>query len=143
MLFKNQVFREFYYFYDIMYIELIVLYERTIGMGNDMEELINNVKTKRYTYNRINRMLVHILCDFTKDEASNLKTIEYIRVLGFNDKGKQYLNSVKKNIGIPLITGYSDIKSNMLDLEYRVTSIYALKDNKVLELENRNKPIIK
>jgi len=26
-----------------MYIELIVLYERTIGMGNDMEELINNV----------------------------------------------------------------------------------------------------
>ena len=114
-----------------------------IMISNSIEELINNVKTKRYTYNRINRMLVHILCDFTKSEANNLKTIKYIRILGFNEIGKKYLNSIKKDIIVPLITGYSDIKSNMLDLEYRVTSIYSLKDNKVLELECRNKPIIK
>lgn len=97
--------------------------KKYISESNSLDEFINKVKTKRYSYNRIKRMLVHILCSFTKEEASNLKT-EYIRILGFNENGKLYLNRIKKDICIPLITGYKKYKN--LDIELRTTSIYNL-----------------
>ena len=74
-----------------------------INKSKNLEELINNTKTKRYTYNRITRMLTHILFNYTKEESSN-KKIKYIRVLGFNNKGKDYLSDIKKDIEVPIIT---------------------------------------
>ena len=85
-----------------------------------LEELIQNVKTKRYTYNRIKRLLVHILVNYTKED--NQKDYNYIRVLGFNNKGKKYLNRIKKDIKIPLITNYSN-SNGLLNLDYKINSI--------------------
>ena len=114
-----------------------------IDISNTYEELINNIKTKRYTYNKISRMLLHILTNFTKEEATNIK-VDYIRVLGFSKKGQKYLKEVKKNINIPIITGYKKNISNVLDIELRITKIYSLITNKdLVTKEYRNKPIIK
>ena len=77
--------------------------KKVINECENIDELVHKVKSKRYTYNRIRRMLVHILVGFTKKEASCLKT-EYIRVLGFNKKGRNYLNSIKKRCSLPIIT---------------------------------------
>ncbi len=114
----------------------------TINNSNNLEELIMNIKTKRYTYNKINRMLTHILCSFTKEETANIE-IEYIKILGFNKKGRNYLNTIKKDIAIPLITSYR-FASKILDIEYRVTNIYSLlvNDDKLIKRE-KEKPIIK
>ena len=79
--------------------------KKAILKSNNWEELIQNIKTKRYTYNKISRMLIHILTDFTKEEAIKLK-IDYIRLLGFSIKGQKYLNSIKKDISLPIITNY-------------------------------------
>ena len=68
---------------------------------HSLEELIKKVKSKRYTYNRIQRMLMHILIGLTKTDKNNLK-IEYIKLLGFNRQGKTYLNKIKKELAIPL-----------------------------------------
>lgn len=116
--------------------------------SKSLDELIMNIKTKRYTYNKIRRMLTHILCNFTKEEANNFKHIEYIRVLGFTNKGKNYLNKMKKELTIPLITNYSKLNNKMLDLEFRVTCVYASilneKDKiKLIESEYKNHPLIK
>ena len=113
-----------------------------------LDDLILKVKTKRYTYNKLSRMFTHILCNFTKDEAKKFKSIEYIRILGFDIKGKEYLNQIKKDISIPLITNFSSIKSDMLDLEHRVTAVYAsILDEqdkiKIIESEYKNTPIMK
>lgn len=117
--------------------------KKAISFSNTWEELIKNIKTKRYTYNKINRMLIHILTNFTKEEATNLK-IDYIRILGFNQKGKKYLNQIKKELPVPLITNYKPNKSKLLDLELRVTSIYELPTNTNLtEQEYKQNPIIK
>ena len=121
--------------------------KKYIYESNSFEELVNNIKTKRYTYNKISRMLIHILCSFTKEEALLTKKSEYIRVLGFNDKGKAYLNKVKKISNLPIITGYSNIDSKILDIEYRVSNIYYLtsKEKNKTSLMNREKssPIIR
>lgn len=108
---------------------------------NNLEEFINMVKTKRYTYNKIKRMLIHILCEFTKIEAKNLE-LEYIRILGFNNKGKKYLNKIKKEIDIPIITKYKKFKN--LDIEIRSTYVYAslLNRNELIKREYK-KIIIK
>lgn len=114
-----------------------------INESNTYEELIQNIKTKRYTYNKISRMLLHILTSFTKEEANNLE-IDYIRLLGFTSIGKEYLSKIKKQIDIPLITGYKKNISKILDIELRITKIYSLvTNNNLIKEEYRNKPIIK
>ncbi len=110
---------------------------------NSWQELIEKVKTKRYTYNKINRMLVHILTSFTKEEAKKIK-IDYIKILGFNTSGRNYLNQLKKEIKIPIITSYQKKFSQTLDLEHRASSIYYLPINQKLILNEYNKkPIMK
>ncbi len=117
--------------------------KKIIETANTWEELVKKIKTKRYTYNKINRMLIHILVSFTKEEAKNLK-IDYIKILGFNTKGKKYLNQIKKDIKIPLINSYKKNLSPLLDIEHRATTIYYLPINpSLITQEYKNKPIIK
>lgn len=113
-----------------------------INKSKNLDELLTQVKSKRYTYNRLNRMFIHILTSFTKEEAKNID-VSYLRILGFNATGKEYLKKIKKDISIPLITGYKN-NYDLLNIEYRVTSIYSLlvNDNSLIEKE-LNKPIIK
>lgn len=114
-----------------------------IQTSNTYDELIKNIKTKRYTYNKISRLLLHIITDFTKEEASNIK-IDYIRVLGFTKKGQIYLNKIKKEITIPIITNYKKNISKVLDIELRITKIYSLiTDINLIKREYQTKPIIK
>lgn len=117
--------------------------KKVIYNSNTWQDLVQNIKTKRYTYNKINRMLIHILTSFTKQEANNIQ-INYIRILGFNLKGKNYLNQIKKTIPIPIITHYKKNISLLLDIELRATSIYCLPINKnLITKEFNQKPIIK
>ncbi|MBR3199131.1 MAG: nucleotidyltransferase [Bacilli bacterium] len=111
--------------------------KKVINGVDNVDELINKIKTKRYTYNRIKRMLVHILTGFTKEEAKNIKT-KYIRVLGFNNKGQKYLNSVKKKCSLPIITTFEK-NNDLLDIEARVSDIYNLikKDDNLSEHEHK------
>lgn len=113
-----------------------------INKSNNWNELVMNIKTKRYTYNKINRMLIHILLGITKED--NTKEI-YLRILGFNQKGRKYLNTIKKEIPLPIIIGYKKNISNTFDIEFKSTYIYSLivNDPKLVEQEYKNKPIIK
>lgn len=113
-----------------------------IKNSNTLEELIQNIKTKRYTYNKISRMLNHILCSFTKEE-NNIKELEYIRILGFSNKGKEYLNKIKKDINIPILNKYDTTKYKTLEIEKRVTDIYSIIYDDITKEEIKNKPIIK
>ena len=88
-------------------------------------------------------MLVHILTSFTKEESKKIK-IDYIKILGFNTSGRNYLNQLKKEIKIPIITSYQKNFSQTLDLENRASSIYYLPINQKFILNEYNKkPIIK
>lgn len=113
--------------------------KKVINDSYSYDDLIENLKSKRYTYNKLSRMLLHILVGFTKDMAKNMKDIEYIRILGFNDKGRKYLNSIKKEVEIPIISKFiRDYK--MLKLELDTTIIYNLinDDKKLIEEEYKN-----
>ena len=119
--------------------------QKEIASVTNWEELIQSIKTKRYTYNRINRMLIHILCNFTKEQANKWHDISYIRVLGFSRKGQKYLNGIKKEMSLPLVTTFSRCQDEMLKYEQTVTSIYASvftqeKQNEIIKSEYQNQP---
>lgn len=111
---------------------------------DSLDELIKKVKTKRYTYNRINRMFIHILIGLKRNDKYNTLKNEYIRILGFNKIGQQYIKKQKKKTNIPIVTSLKNIDSIIKDYEIKTYEIYNLisKEN-VLEFERKNKPIIK
>ena len=97
---------------------------KQISSAISWEDLIKKVKTKRYTYNKISRLLTHILCGFTKEMAATTKEIEYIRILGLNEQGRKYLHEIKKEIPVPIITKYYKDRFLGLTLERQVDLIY-------------------
>ena len=115
---------------------------KEINNSNNLDELINKIKSKRYTYNKISRMLTHIICSFTKEENKNNDEIKYIRILGLSNKGKNYLNKIKKDISIPIITNIKKSSIDLLKIELRVDNIYNLLTNNKDNLYSK-KPIIK
>lgn len=120
------------------------LIKKNIYNANSLDELINLIKTKRYTYNKLNRMFTHILTNFKKEDNEELE-INYVRLLGFNKRGRSYLNKIKKDMEIPVVTGYNKINDKIFNIEKRVSYIYSLlivNSDSYLEEENKNKPII-
>lgn len=120
--------------------------KKHINSASTLEDLVIKVKNKRWTYNRLMRMFTHILCNFKKEDAKKWKNIEYIRVLGFSKKGQQYLNFIKKDLTLPIVTNYSKINNKMLSFEYKVTCVYASPLNEINKLKlikkEYGKPII-
>lgn len=113
-----------------------------IDKSNNLEELIQNIKTKRYTYNKISRMLNHILCSFTKDERDMTKNIEYIRILGFDSIGQKYLNSIKADMEVKILNKF-DTSYKALEIEKRVSSIYSMIMSDIMDKEIKNIPVKK
>ena len=113
--------------------------KESINTSKSFDELIKSIKSKTYTYNRISRMLLHILCNFTKEKANSMNKISYIRILGLNDNGKNYLNRIKKELDLPIISKISRNKDPMLEYELETTKIYDLIYNEnLLEKEYQN-----
>ena len=114
--------------------------KKVINKSNSLDELIKNIKTKRYTYNKISRMLNHIFCSFTKEENKKVKYLEYIRILGFTEKGKNYLNEIKSEINLPILNKYNT-KYDALKIEKRITDLYSFIYEDISKKEIQNIPI--
>lgn len=113
--------------------------KKEIMNATSYDDLINRIKSKRYTYNKISRILIHILCNFTKEKKEQWKEISYIRLLGFSDKGRKYLNLIKKDLDVPLISKISRNKDPMLEFEIETTKVYSLNLDPKKQVELINK----
>ena len=132
--------------YNLVDSGMEVKLKKEILNSYNFDELINKVKSKNSTYAKISRMLIYILCDYTKEQAKEFKEITYIRLLGFSNKGRDYLNKIKKDIDIPIISKFTREKDKMLEYEYQITKIYSLvfdkdKIKSLIEDEYKMKPI--
>lgn len=94
--------------------------------ANSFQDFMEKVKTKRYTWTRIQRMCVHILTNTKKIEMfAHHDQIEYLRLLGMTEKGKSYLNQIKKDLKVPLISKLSSIPNHIVELDIRAAAIYS------------------
>lgn len=100
--------------------------KKVINEAKDINDLILRVKSKRYSYNRIQRMLLHIVCKIKKDCNKNIR---YIRVLGLSNNGKQILKEIKGNINVPIITKFKKEHEKLLHEDIKASKIYSLISN--------------
>lgn len=120
---------------------------------NNLADLTNMIKSKRYTMTRINRILLYVLLNITKkDIEDSYKVLPYIRVLGVNQKGKELLSKLSKaNKKLNIITSpkkFLDTNKNktlknMLEKDMFASNIYTLgyKKNPKANLDLTNKLI--
>ena len=103
---------------------------------NNLIDFVSMVKSKRYTQTRIQRILLYALLGITKKDMQNSKkVIPYVRVLGFDSKGKEMLSDICNiNPKIQLVTsvkrymdqGPNKILREMLEKDIFATNIYTL-----------------
>lgn len=102
---------------------------------NSILEILDCVKTKRYTYTRLQRILMHLLLGMSGRTFLDLhkKGPQYIRVLGFNKNGIHILNKAKKISKLPIITKFSSYRKinnehlhKMIEVDKKATDIYFL-----------------
>lgn len=110
-----------------------------ITSSTSLDDFIAKIKTKRYTYNRIRRMLIHILIGLTKKERDTF-SLDSIKILGMNKKGKKYIKAIKKDVFISL-----ERKQNhpLYQYELKCALIYdMIMHTNTYAFEIQNKPII-
>lgn len=60
------------------------------------------VKTKRYTYTRLQRQAAYLLLQALPEEMRPQP--QYLRVLGYSKQGQAYLHQIKKHVALPLVS---------------------------------------
>lgn len=91
---------------------------------DNITEFAMKVKSKNIVYSRICRCIMHIILGIKKTMSDLYNNIPYIRLLGFNKTGQQYLGSIKKELDVPFITKAADYK-NELSFELACSDIYS------------------
>ncbi|OZT13275.1 hypothetical protein CHN50_05645 [Priestia aryabhattai] len=89
------------------------------------EDFLSKVKTKRYTRTRLQRMCVHILTNTQKSDMNKSPLINYLRLLGMSQTGRQYIKHVKKDMSVPIVSTVSQCKHTDLLLDIKATNIYS------------------
>ncbi len=88
-----------------------------------IDDLLESLATRRYTFAKIKRALMHMLIDISKRDLYSFE-VPYLRILGMNKTGQNYLNIIKKDLTLPLITKLKKEKHPYLDIELRITRLF-------------------
>ena len=104
---------------------------RTVPQGAESKDngafsfgsLCEHIKTKEVPLSRIKRALVRITLGLDKKHMEKYSNEPYIRVLGFDKKGQEYLSHIRKTVEVPLITKNADYKEILLD-DIHAANIY-------------------
>lgn len=102
-----------------------LLYRAAANNGT-FEDFMNEVKSKRYTWTRIQRMLTHIFTGFTYAKRNSMKTPSYLRLLGMTGAGRLYLNEHKKRLKLPLVSKAAAFSNPSLDFDIHASDMYGL-----------------
>ncbi|WP_456398438.1 nucleotidyltransferase [Mesoaciditoga sp.] len=116
-----------------------------------LEAFLSSVKTKRFTLTRIKRRILYTLLDVKRDLVldSNEFGPQYLRVLGFKERGRKVLRKISDRCSIPLISNLSrfnefldkrsvnvPLAREQMSLDVKATDLYSLffKENKEKKL---------
>lgn len=120
---------------------------------NTLGELINNIKSKRYTQSRIQRILLYALLNISQKDINQSKRVTpYIRVLGFNKHGKRIISAIAAaNPKLKIIVSVKkfmedsndSVLRNMISKDILASNVYTLgyKQNPIANLDYTHKVV--
>lgn len=109
---------------------------KAANSSGSYSELLASLATKRYPLTRIQRNIINILSGLTQVQLDMFQKHggpQYVKVLGFNDKGRNVLARMKETCTLPVIMKASNYKKScnplltqMLYLDNLLTDLYVL-----------------
>lgn len=87
-----------------------------VRQGCSLEEIIEKIKSKRYTRSRICRILMRAFLDFRQDSGAP----DYIRILGFRKQASGLVREIRQKATLPVVqhpanddSGFARLKKEM------------------------------
>ncbi|MFC3900477.1 nucleotidyltransferase [Aliicoccus persicus] len=93
-----------------------------IRVATSYDEFLHAVKTKRYTRTRLNRLMMYILFNITKDKFAAYEIPHAVRALAMNKVGQNYLQKIKNDVTIA--TNVNRQNAHYFAPEIMATDIY-------------------
>lgn len=81
--------------------------KQAVNDSTDVNEIIEKIKSKRYTHSRLRRIMLCTFLGVTKNDLYS--EIPYIKVLAFNEKGREILKIMKETSSVPVILKHADV----------------------------------
>lgn len=89
---------------------------------NSISEIVDFVKTKRYTRTRLQRIIISVLLGLKGD----ITPPEYVRILGMSETGKKVLSKMKDTCTLPVVNKVADFKNDSINPDILATNLAAL-----------------
>lgn len=101
---------------------------KAIECAQSFDEMVDEIKSKRYTHTRICRILCQLFVGFEwyNTLALRKKSCPYARVLGFNNKGAALLKDMKSKSSIPFYVKIPKEPDDIMKLDIQATRAYSL-----------------
>ncbi|MCD5322574.1 MULTISPECIES: nucleotidyltransferase [Pontibacillus] len=99
----------------------------TIKEATNFSEWMTLLKTKRYTWTRLQRTITHILTHTKKQEIEpilQLNQLPYVRLLGMSETGRSYIRQQKKKMGVPILPNVQSGNHEFVTIEERSVDAY-------------------
>ncbi|MBW4080861.1 nucleotidyltransferase family protein [Paenibacillus sp. S150] len=90
--------------------------------------LLEALKSKRYTRTRLQRLLIHVLLNHSKEEMAPAVLARgpgYIRVLGFRESGRKLLKQMKHSAVWPVVTNPARFSHPLLERDLQAAAAFA------------------
>ena len=130
--------------------ELSSIYQMTEGLEYKVKqtilnsatflEWIDSMKTSRYTVSRIQRLATYLLLNITTQNMKQSMSNPYLKILGCNSIGRQFLKSTNKTL--PIVSNIRQQDRQALCLEQWVEEIYHLPEKNKFNFAKSYNPII-
>lgn len=128
------------------------LMKTAVNGAENWSAFIESIKSKRYTYTRLSRLCMQLILGITRS-GYGMDGPEYIRVLGFNDKGRALLAEMRDegSADLPVIINVNksagdlgEEANKLLRLDLHASDIYNLMTGTEMEKgsDRRHSPVI-
>lgn len=108
---------------------------RAARQAGSMEEFYALSKTKRYAYARLRRLALWAFLGLRESDRPTAP--QYLRVLGFSERGRELLREMKDVAELPVLTKAAHIEAmspdarSLFQIECKATDLYSLCFNRV------------
>ncbi len=92
-----------------------------IRSADSYDAFLSAVKTKRYTWTRLSRLMIAILLNITNDVMNQHMLTDSVRILGMTKNGQQYLKSLDS---VNIITNVNKKNRDLVSHEVTATDVY-------------------
>ncbi len=120
---------------------------RCAKANSTFKGFMRDAVTYRYTAGRIRRCLLQAIVQTTKEEVRKLPALDTLRVLAFNETGRQWLHDMRKS-DVRIASRFADVPYPWRVMEYRSSLMYTsvmeeAERERLLNLEIRGAHFVK